>query len=340
MIKIFFEKLRPYIPMIIMIMGVLYYIDILAPFIISAVVAYLLNPLIKIMERKMKRGVALSIIMGVVILITVALLLVIIPGIINEAVTLINNMPDYLNKIKVYTKLNFPYREQIIEKIAGEMSNISKIILAKSTGIFIGGMTVLGYVVSVPIFTFYMLNDKETLCRFFWKFIPQNSQDTLFLILKKIDKRMQGFIKGQFLDFLALSVLLSIAFTIAGVRNGIAIALVCAMFNLIPYVGMVFSIILISGLTWFQSYNLVFVLKALAAFGVIQFFESMIMAPKLIGSNAKVHPLAIVLAIMIFGGTFGIAGVIFAIPGLIVIDEIMNIGKKEEEKEKKINLTD
>lgn len=327
MIKTVYERLRPFIPLIILMGIVLYYIELLTPFIISAIVAYLLNPLIKFMEKKMKRGVALSFIIGGLITGVVLAMLIILPGIITESITLINNFPDYITKVKEYSNVNFPYKEQIIQKITMEMSTISKIMFEKSSGIFMSGMTILGYIVSVPIFTFYMLKDKEIICKFFWNFVPYKNKKRTAEILNKIDIRMQGFIKGQFLDFIGLSFLLSVAFTIVGVKNGIAVAILCAAFNLIPYIGMIFSLILVGGISWFQNFDIMFVIKAVIIFGVIQFFENMIMAPKLIGSNAKVHPLAIVLAIMIFGGTFGISGVIFAIPGLIVVDVLMNLKK-------------
>jgi predicted PurR-regulated permease PerM len=327
MIKIIYEKVKPFIPLAILMGITLYYSKILTPFVISAIVAYLLNPLIKVMEKKLKREVALTIIMGVLIIAIIAGILIIIPGIIKEVVNLVNNFPDYINKIKEYRNINFPYKNEIIEKITMEISTISKIILSKSTGIFMGGMTIIGYIVSVPIFTFYMLKDKEIMCNFFWNFIPDKNKRKISETLKKIDTRMQGFIKGQFLDFIGLAILLAIGFTIVGVKNGIALSIICAAFNLVPYVGMIFSLILVGGVSWFQNFEIMFLVKAVGIFVVIQFFENMIMAPNLLGSNAKVHPLAIVIAIMIFGGTFGIAGVILAIPGLIVIDVLMNIRK-------------
>lgn len=338
MVKTVYEKIKPFIPLIILSVIIGYYWENLIPFVISAVVAYILNPLVKIMEKKMKRGVVLALILGVLIVAVVIGLLIVIPGIINEGVTLANNFPDYINKIKEYTNINFPYKNEIIQKISMEISTISKVMLAKSTGIFIGGMTIIGYIVSVPIFTFYMLKDKESICDFFWKFTPDLYKKEIKELLLKIDIRMKGFLKGQFLDFLGLAILLSISFKIAGVNNSIAIALICAIFNIIPYVGMVFSLVFVGGITWFQSFDIIFIIKGLTAFGVIQFFESMIMAPNLIGSNAKVHPLAIIIAIMIFGGTFGLAGVILAVPGLIVIDVLMSLWQKDEKAVEKSKI--
>ena len=347
MIKNIYEKMRPFIPMIIIAAIALYYLKVLTPFVVSIVIAYILNPLVILMEKKMKRWAALSIIMGGLILAVGIMLVIIIPGIINEVVTFSNNFPDYINKIKEYSNINFPYKNEIIQKIYAEMSTISKAVILKSTGIFLGGMTIIGYAISVPIFTFYMLKDKEIICDFFWKFVPEKNKKSTLELLMKIDKRMKGFLKGQFLDFLVLGILLSVVFLVLGVNNGIAIAFICAAFNLVPYLGMVFSFILITGVSWFQSFNIIFLVKVLIGFGIVQSFENMIMSPKLIGSNAKVHPLAIVLAMMMFGGTFGIKGVIFAIPGLIVIDVLLGLSEKkgenkqkDKEKNIKISLTD
>lgn len=339
MVKNIYEKIKPFIPIIIIAVIALYYLKVLTPFIVSIVIAYILNPLVILMEKKMKRWAALSIIMGGVILAIGIILTIIIPGIINEVVTFSNNFPDYINKIKEYSNIDFPYKNEIIQKIYAEMSTISKVVILKSTGIFLGGMTIIGYAVSVPIFTFYMLKDKEVICEFFWKFVPEMHKKSTLEILVKIDNRMKGFLKGQFLDFLGLAMLLSIVFSILGVNNGIAIAFICAAFNLVPYLGMVFSFILISGVSWFQSFNIIFLIKVLIGFGIVQSFENMIMSPKLIGSNAKVHPLAIVLAMMIFGGTFGMKGVIFAIPGIILIDVIFGLSEKKDDKEKNIKIS-
>ena len=108
MIKNIYEKMRPFIPMIIIAAIALYYLKVLTPFVVSIVIAYILNPLVILMEKKMKRWAALSIIMGGLILSVGIMLVIIIPGIINEVVTFSNNFPDYINKVKEYSNINYP----------------------------------------------------------------------------------------------------------------------------------------------------------------------------------------------------------------------------------------
>lgn len=313
----------PFIPLILLTIFVIWYRNLLTPFVISAIVAYLLNPFMVLMEKRFSRIFILFIIFFALSIIVVAVAFLLIPFIINEIGILYNSIPSFIEDIKKLSQINFPYKEKIIEKLNSELINFGNVIIANGYNVISSGLTILVNLVTIPIFTFYFLKDKEVITKFMWKFIPKNYEKQTSDFLKKLNARMKGFFKGQFLDFSALAAMLSIGLTIVGVEYSILLALLCATFNLIPYLGMILSFVTIGLVVWFYGHTIGFLLLTLGVFLICQMIESLILAPNLIGSSANVHPLAIVIAIMVGGATFGVAGVIFAIPGLILIDVLI-----------------
>ena len=139
-------------------------------------------------------------------------------------------------------------------------------------------------------------------------------------LLKKIDVRTRGFLKGQILDFTVLTSVLAVGFSIFGLKYAFIISLLCGIFNLVPYIGMFFSLTLILSIGWFQAFNIIFLVKIGVFFGIVQLLESFVLSPNIVGSSAEIHPLAIILGILMLGSAFGLIGILFAIPIIIILE--------------------
>lgn len=322
-VKKHFENIKPFIPVIIIMILALIYNQILTPFILSAAIAYLLYPTSVFLEKKMNRLLALLIVFICLIGIIAGLAFMVIPMIINEASYFVSNIPEFLENIKKYTYIDFPYRDQLLAKLNSDAATIGNMILKQGSSIIAGGFTFIGYVVTVPIFVFYFLKDREVILGFFKSFVPKSYEKKTRELLKKIDGRTRGFLKGQILDFMVLALVLAIGFSILGLKYALILALLCAVFNLVPYIGMFFSLTLILSIGWFQTLDLMFIIKVGVFFSITQFLETFVLSPNLIGSSAEIHPLAIILGILILGSTFGLVGILFAIPIIIILDVLI-----------------
>lgn len=322
-IKSKWNEFKPFIPMVLLFVVIVMYNSLLAPFFISAALSYLIFPFVKALEAKVPRVAALLIVFVILLGIVTGLALMVIPAMVNEISYFISNLPSYFENIRKYIYIDFPYREQLVAKISAESATIGNMVLKQGTSIITGGFAFVGYMISIPVFVFYLLKDREVILGFFKNFIPKAHEKRFREFFLKINTRMRGFLKGQILDFTILGIVLSIGFSFLGLKYSLIISLLCALFNLIPYIGMFFSLILIVSIGWFQSFSLIFLVKIVVFFVIVQTIESLLLAPNLIGTSAEIHPLAIIIGILVFGSTFGFLGVLFAIPAIIIIDVLI-----------------
>ena len=294
---------------------------------IGIVFSYIINPLVKYIEKKgVKRSIAILIIYVIVILLIILLGMIVVPQTIQQIKKMIISLPGFMSDISV--KLN-----AINNKIFKEYPNVSKImsnamqtinqklgtiqtsILDKlsQTGDVTGNIfSNLLRIVLVPVVSFYMLLDKEKCIDFIMGFIPNENKDKFLSICSDMDKAYSEFIRGRLIMAIFVGVLTAIALIIMKVDFAIIIGILTMVGDIIPYIGPFIAVTPAFILAFLDS-----PLKAVVVvivFVSIQWVENNILAPKLLGSKIGINPLLVIVSLIIGGGMFGVVGMILSVP--------------------------
>ncbi len=306
--------------------------SVLTPFVLGAVIAYLLNPLVKRFSKKgLKRTTSTVIILSLFFLVLTIIIALVAPIITKESAELIDAMPDLLDK---FFTLIQPYTTWFQQNI-GEgyitdaktflKENISKILSISggvAGGIAAGGQAVIGMITTLvltPLVAFYMMKEWPAITDWVENLIPRDKEKMIKDIIRQIDKKLSGFIRGQLTVAFFLGLIYAVALTIAGLNYGFLIGITAGFLSIIPMVGSTLGLLVSVVIAWFQAGEINYVLIIAAIFIVGQIIEGNILSPKLLGDSVGLHPLWILFALMAGGSLFGILGMLLAVPVAAVI---------------------
>jgi putative permease len=186
------------------------------------------------------------------------------------------------------------------------------------------------YVVLVPIMVFFILKDKEELLKFAAKFVPKRSELT-FRVWREVDQKIANYIRGKFFEILIVWVVTFLVFSLMGLRYPLLLSFLVGLSVIIPYVGAIavtVPVALVGYFQWGFSAKLGYLLLA---YQVIQILDGNVLVPLLFSEVVNLHPLAIIVAVLFFGGLFGLWGVFFAIPLATLVQAVLNAWPKAKE---------
>jgi predicted PurR-regulated permease PerM len=208
-----------------------------------------------------------------------------------------------LKEANITSKLNFYIIPNFLNALLGTISNFG-----------IG-------LASVLFITFFFLKDKLLFMEGAKKLIPDNHEDKILNSLDKINHLLSRYFIGLLLQLFIVFVLYLIVLFIFGIQNAIIIAFLCAVLNIIPYIGPLIASILAAILTMlnnlgadFQTEVLPVTLYVLLGFWIVQIIDNNVSQPIIFSKSVSSHPLEIFLVILIAGFFSGILGMIIAVP--------------------------
>ncbi len=303
--------------------------SILFPFIAAIVVAYFLDPLAdRIKKFGLSRTSATAIILGGFLLTITTLLILILPLLYSQTISLIAAVPGYVD---VFVNTFYPQIFQFLtrngfaiepdphtyfsNKNLANVFNFSGDMLGNimQSGIVI--VNVLSLIFITPVLVFYMLRDWDLLVDKVDNYLPASYSQNIRNIFIEIDKNLSGYVHGQFNVCLILGICYAFALTLSGLNFGFLIGFLTGFLSFIPYIGMLcgISVAIVVGLfQWgLDSFHIGVVALILLAG---QIFESNFLTPKLVGSRVGLHPVWIIFGLFVFGVLFGFVGVLLAIP--------------------------
>lgn len=323
-------------------------LSILGPFIYGAAFAYLLNPILRFLEkkvfpRKWKEKVPAKFVRGICIFFTFAIVIAllgvfvnaVLPELVKSLTGLINNIPSYIDAANDFIEKTFAnliesktftqaQLDQVIGKVE-EMLSKSLTMLSNAlpalidfTRSFTTGVmnTVIGIIVSI-----YILMSKEMFFaqgkKVLHAFLSDDAVGKIRQVFKKTDETFGGFITGKILDSAIIGVLCYLGMLILRMPYAVLISVIVGVTNVIPYfgpfIGAIPSILLLLFVdplkaVWFG----IFVLA-------LQQFDGNILGPKILGGTTGLSAFWVIFAILVGGGTMGVLGMFIAVPLFAVI---------------------
>ena len=304
------------------------------PIVMAGILFYLVNPLIDWMEkRKIPRIAGIGIVFMVIIGLVVWGIIILIPIIREQTMSLIENWPTYWDK--VISQFDNLLRSNIFSQLQAQLTDVNQSVLksvseqansvVNSTfsgiGSVLGTMTniVIG-LITMPIILFFLLKDGRNLPHYTMKFIPTKMRLSTYNLLKEINTQISQYIRGQLLVAFFVAVMFWIGFAIIGLEYAVLLAILAGVLNLVPYLGSFLAIIPILIIALVSSPGML--VKVIIVFGIEQTLEGRLIQPLILGSNLKIHPVTIIVVLLTAGKLFGIPGVILGIPAYAVMKVI------------------
>lgn len=321
-----------------LIIGILFFVfiylirGILLPFILGALIAYFLDPAADKLERyKISRGLATAIITLSFFTILTFLSLLIIPTVLHQLSDLIKDLPTYFVTVETkYEEKLFGWLgtlpQDYVESIKTAVNNLSGVMLKlvgdMATGLFQSGMViinVLSLILITPVIAFYLLRDWDVMTAKFYSLLPRKHEQTIREQMAIIDATLAGFIRGQINVCLFLGAFYAIGLTLVGLKFGFLIGIMTGILVILPYVGLLFSMVIGLTIAFFQFGTFEGILPVLVVFVVGQIIEGNFITPKLVGEKVGLHPTWIIFGLLAGAALFGFIGVFIAVPATAVL---------------------
>ncbi|WP_435412545.1 AI-2E family transporter [Psychroserpens mesophilus] len=320
---------------------------------IAAVISLIGRPIILFLRHKLKFNNTLAVIVTMVFFIALFLGLIrmFIPLIVEQGQNLSlldidqlqNNAENLYSEIITYFDLSKVDVEQSIKE-SGMLSKLDYSIIPNFLNTFIGGLgeSIIG-LFSVLFISFFFLKDSRLFETGIITFIPESKESRWKKSSEKIKDLLSRYFVGLIFQILILFIIYTIVLLIFGIENAIVIAFLCALINLVPYVGPLVSGVLMVVLTMSsnlgESFSDVILPKTtyvMIGFIMAQLVDNFFSQPFIFSKSVKSHPLEIFLVIIIAGLLFGIIGMIVAVPSYTAIKVILKEFLSENRLVKKL----
>ena len=310
-------------------------------YIAIAVVASLIGrPIVLFLRRKLKFNNTLAVIVTMLLLVGViaGIIALFVPLIIQQGqnLSLLNidelqgNVEDLYREVTNYFGISSAEIEQGIKE-SKIFSNLDFTFIPNFLNSFVGVLGSLSIgLFSVLFITFFFLKDSKLFEDGLMVFIPDNKESRLKKSITTIKNLLSRYFVGLVFQILILFIIYTIVLLIFGIENAIVIAFLCALLNLIPYVGPLIGGVLMMTLTMSSNlgadFSTVILPKTsyvMIGFVIGQLIDNFFSQPFIFSSSVKSHPLEIFLVIIIGGLLFGVTGMIIAVPGYTAIKVIL-----------------
>ena len=306
--------------------------DVLLPFFIAWLIAYLLYPIVKFVQYKLHvPGRALSIVITLIFVTALfaAIFMFIVPPMINQAdkfMTIVNRYlheTTHTNNIATMVQRWIKENQVEIERFL-KSPDFTETIKSAMPKLF----SVIGQTASIVIsiiascitllYTFFILLDYEVLSSNWIKIFPKRARPFWAGLAQDVERELNNYIRGQGLVSLCMAILFCIGFTIIDFPMAIGLAVLIGILNLVPYlhtfalVPTVFLALLKAADTG-QNFWIIFG-SALAVFAVVQLLMDMVITPKIMGKAMGLNPAILLLSLSVWGALLGFIGLIIALP--------------------------
>jgi predicted PurR-regulated permease PerM len=305
---------------------------ILAPFLISAGLAYLGDPLVDRLELLgLSRTLGVAIVFVVFFGVVVTALIMVVPMLEEQIVTFAQNIPDWLKwvqdvglpKIGVHLPAGIRLdavglRDAVTHNLsqAGDIAGTVLDRVKQSTPVL---LEFIANALLIPIVSFYLLRDWDLLVARIDQMIPPRLRPQAEALARETDGVLSALIRGQLLVMAALAAIYSIGLTIAGLKVALLIGIAAGMVSFIPYLGFIGGLLTASIAMLVQTQSVTPLLWVAIVFGIGQVLESGVLTPMLVGDRIGLHPVAVIFSILAGGQLFGFVGVLVALPVAAVL---------------------
>ncbi len=305
----------------------------IAPVIAALVIAYVLEGGVRKFEKvKVPRLAAVVITVTLFLILFLGLMFGVMPIVSAQAVQFASQIPNWIAEGQaILLQLPNKYPEvvseaqidQLIEVITGLVSELGQKVLAWSASSVFGAITLVVYLILVPILVFFFLKDKSTLTSWVTRFMPDKDNGLTQTVWENVDRQMANYIRGKFWEILIVGTVTLVTFSIFGLQYSLMLSVIVGISVLVPYVGAAIVTIPVVVVALFQwGFTAEFAYLVIAYF-VIQILDGNVLVPLIFSEVVNLHPVGIIVSVLFFGGLWGVWGVFFAIPLATLVQAVL-----------------
>jgi predicted PurR-regulated permease PerM len=317
----------------------------LAPFVLALVLAYIQHPLIARMEKRGISRLAATLILALPAIGVICLILFVgIPALSAQIAEFIRGTPQllqtattrleqwqaqlqtrdlpWLDEQAVLDRMRSVQPEAVMAWMQQRQEAIARGVWSGLLGVGAGVgavLSLLSYVFLTPIITFYLLRDWRGILLKFRELVPGPYRDRVVGFASEYDRLLARYLRGQVLAAAIVGVLTWIGFWIAGFPYALLLGAIAGVFNIIPYMGLVASLIPALLIALFSANPMVALLKIAIVFAVVQVLDSSVIGPRVVGEAVGLHPVWVLLALAVSGYFFGFVGLLIAVPLAVLV---------------------
>lgn len=308
---------------------------VLTPFIASALLAYIADPLADKLQRlKIPRTIAVVLVFLLTFLAIGLLVLLILPLVRTQVGALMAALPDIIAAaeevwiprisdflgVEAGAEIGFGAFIARYSDMAGSWGSTLFLSLTHSGGILAAAVISLFL---IPILTFYLLRDWDEILTKMGALVPSRQRETVFKLARETDEVLGAFLRGQILVMFGLAIIYTFGLSIVGLEFALAIGVVAGLVSFVPYLGFLFGIVL-AGLTVAMEPEPLWRLAGvLITFTGAQMIEGSFLTPKLVGDRIGLHPVIIIFSVAAGGQLFGFFGILLALPAAAVLSVLV-----------------
>ena len=225
--------------------------------------------------------------------------------------------------------------QDVIAALGGEVGTIGQKVLSWSLASVVGVITLLVYLVLLPLLVFFFLKDKEKIVAWIAHLLPEDRKIAVH-VWKEVDKQISNYIRGKFIEIVIVWSATYVTFALFGLQYAMLLSVLVGLSVVIPYIGATVVTIPVVLVAWFQwGWSPEFG-WLLAAYFVVQAIDGNVLVPLLFSEVVSLHPIAIIVAILVFGGFWGFWGVFFAIPLATLVNAVIQAWPTRRELDRKL----
>jgi len=306
---------------------------VLTPFAVSAVLAYLSDPLVDRLERiqirrwRLGRTLAVVLVFGLLIALFAIVLLVLVPLLVDQVRQLVDRFPAFLQwgantalpwlseRLGIdFTTFDAQSVQELLRQYWSEASSAALDLLSTLGR---GGQALVAAMVNlllVPVVTFYLMRDWDALVAGARNLLPRRIEADVTRLVREIDEVLGAFLRGQFMVMVALGLVYSVGLWLVGVDMAFLIGMLAGLLSIVPYLGTFVGLAVSVGVALFQFGDALHLVFVLLVFGVGQSLEGMVLTPNLVGDRIGLHPVVVIFAVLAGGQLFGFLGILLALP--------------------------
>ena len=311
----------------------------LAPVLAGMVLAYLMQGLVSTLERlRLPGGVAVGLVFALFMGVLLVFIVVVLPLLWHQFITLFNELPGMLAKWQSLLLLlpeRYPHLvsdEQVLQAIEVARSEIGKFgqwALTFSLSSLPLLVNIMIYLVLVPILVFFFLKDRAMIGRWVRGYLPRE-RALITRVGQEMNRQIANYIRGKVMEMAICGGVTYIGFVAMGLNYSALLALLVGVSVVVPYVGAVVvtvPVMLIALFQWGWSDQFIYLM---AVYGIIQTLDGNVLVPLLFSEAVNLHPVAIICAVLLFGGLWGFWGVFFAIPLATLFKAVLDAWPRKE----------
>ena len=303
----------------------------LAPVFTGLIIAFLLQGLVTPLVRfKVPELVAVNLVFLIFLGALIAAVLFIFPIISQQGYAFLNSLPEILATLQA-TLEQLPARypgllseEQVsvwLDVAIAELSQIGPRFVQYSLASLPSLIVLFIYFILVPILVFFFLKDRRTLMAWFQSLLPAE-RPLLDQVGTEMNRQMANYVRGKVVEIMIVGVVTYIAFALLGMKYAAFLALIVGISVIVPFIGaavVTVPVALLGFVQWGWSLEFAYLM---ITYSIIQALDGNVLVPILFSEAVDLHPVTIIVAVLAFGGLWGLWGVFFAIPLATLIKAI------------------